>query len=74
MLSIFLYTDEELATLRTEAARERGLILTAHSPDNPMPAEVQVKVRQLWSITDRIDAELIARREDRAMTPTTQAG
>lgn len=74
MLSIFLYTDEELATLRTEAARERGLILAAHSPDNPMPVGVQVKVRQLWSITDRIDAELIARREDRAMVPTTQAG
>lgn len=74
MLSISLYTDEELITTRMEATRERGRILAAHSPDNPMPVVVQVKVRQLWSITDRIDAELIARRNDRAMASTTQAG
>lgn len=73
MLSIFLYSDEELVTLRTETARKRGLLLAAHSPDNPMPAGVKVQVRHLWSITDQIDAELIARREDRAMAPTTQA-
>lgn len=74
MHSLTLYTDVDLAAIRTEAARERGRILAAHSPANPMSAGVRELVRKLWSITDRIDAELIARRESRVMTSTTQAG
>lgn len=62
MQSLALYTDAELAAIRTESARVRGRIIAAHSPYNPMPMSVRELVRKLWSITDRIDAELIARR------------
>lgn len=74
MQTFALLADAELTAIRTEAARERGRIIAAHSPDNPMPASVRELVRKLWSITDQIDAELIARREDRAMAHATQAG
>lgn len=73
MRSLNFYTDAELTAIRTEAARKRGQILASHSPSNPMQVSVRELVRKLWSITDRIDAELIARRENRATAYTTQA-
>lgn len=61
-MNLSLHTDAELVAIRTKSARERGRILAAC----PMSDGLKARVEQSWALTDCIDAELIARREDRA--------
>ena len=64
-MNLCLHTDTELVAIRTKSARERGRILAACSPANPMSADLKARVEQSWALADRIDAELIARRAER---------
>lgn len=65
-MNLSLHTDAELVAMRTKSASERARILAAYSHTGPMLAGLQARVEQSWALTDCIDAELIARREDRA--------